>query len=158
MKLGKLLAFTPTGKYKEISEIKEDDLNLYDLINDAVLKKLGILVKEAMFSKRRASYKVDETVDVESLTYLDNNQLTFKFNVLDETNPVGPTDTMFSAKIELYLSINELGMEICVMNVKTEGQVDKVVIPTTFINDGFIKGIIDLIHFTRNVKFTFDEL
>lgn len=158
MKLGKLLVFTPTGKYKEISEIKEDDLNLYDLINDAVLKKLSILVKEAMFSKRRASYKVDETVDVESLTYLDNNQLTFKFNVLDETNPVGPTDTMFSAKIELYLSINELGMEICVMNVKTEGQVDKVVIPTTFIHDGFIKGVTDLIHYSRNVKFTFDEL
>lgn len=146
MELGKILVYLPDGSYKEIKDHRGE----FVILEAEVLPKLGILVKEIINSYRHTPLTIEETVDVESLAYLDQTQITFKFNIRDDINPVNGSAMMYTGKVELYLNFsNELGLEEYVLNVKTEGHVNKITIPTLFVDNDFVKSFKSLYEFLK---------
>ena len=157
MELGKILIYLPDGSYKEIKDHKGEFITHKEefiLLEANVLPRLGILVKEIINSYRHTPLTIDETVDIESLAYLDQTQITFKFNIRDEINPVNGHAMMYTGKVELYVNFsNELGLEEYILNVKTEGHVNKITIPTLFIDNDFVKSLSHFMSYLNSYKF-----
>lgn len=150
MRLGKVLVFLPDGSSRE-TKIKDNEFQSLEV---EVLPRLGTLVKEIINSYRHTPLTIDEIVDIESLAYLDQTQITFKFNIRDDINPVNGHAMMYTGKVELYANFsNELGLEEYILNVKTEGHVNKITIPTLFVDNDFVKSLSHFMSYLNSYKF-----
>lgn len=154
MKLGKVLVFFPDGSSRE-TKIEENEFQALEV---EVLPKLATLLKQFLNSYKHTQLSVDDTVNVESLAYLDVTQLTFKFNIRDDISPVGSDAVLYTGWIELYLDLNEQGMEQYILNVKAEGHVHKITVPTLFVDDKFIVSLSRFMSFLRSYKFDISTL
>lgn len=154
MKLGKVLVFFPDGSSRE-TKIEENEFQLLEV---EVLPKLALLLKQFVNSYKHTQLSVDDTVNVEALAYLDVTQITFKFNIRDDISPVGSDAVFYTGKVELYISSSEQVIEQYVLNIRTEGHVNKITVPILFVDKDFIKSLSHFMSFLKSYKFDISTL
>ena len=147
MRLGKVLVFLPDGSSRE-TKMRDGEFRSLE-----VLPKLATILKQFVNSYKHTQLSVDDTVDVESLAYLDVTQLTFKFNIRDDISPVGSDAVLYTGKVELYISSSEQVIEQYVLNIRTEGHVNKVTIPILFVDNDFVNSLSRFMSFLESYKF-----
>lgn len=154
MKLGKVLVFFPDGSSRE-TKIEENEFQSLEV---EVLPKLALLLKQFVNSYKHTQLSVDDTVNVEALAYLDVTQITFKFNIRDDISPVGSDAVFYTGKVELYISSSEQVIEQYVLNIRTEGHVNKITVPILFVDKDFIKSLSHFMSFLKSYKFDISTL
>lgn len=154
MKLGKVLVFFPDGSSRE-TKIEDNEFQSLEV---EVLPKLAILLKQFVNSYKHTQLSVDDTVNIEALAYLDVTQITFKFNIRDDISPVGSDAVFYTGKVELYISSSEQVIERYVLNIRTEGHVNKITVPILFVDKDFIKSLSHFMNFLKSYKFDISTL
>ena len=154
MKLGKVLVFFPDGSSRE-TKIEDNEFQSLEV---EVLPKLAILLKQFVNSYKHTQLSVDDTVNIEALAYLDVTQITFKFNIRDDISPVGSDAVFYTGKVELYISSSEQVIEQYVLNIRTEGHVNKITVPILFVDKDFIKSLSHFMNFLKSYKFDISTL